>query len=66
LSSSLDQEDPRVAATAVVGIAKLILSGMVTDEEVRSFLLFIDRERSPTSVVFETDFESTRAPLLCR
>lgn len=34
LSSSLDQEDPRVAATAVVGIAKLILSGMVTDEEV--------------------------------
>jgi condensin complex subunit 3 len=45
LSSSLDQEDPRVAATAVVGIAKLILSGMVTDEEVRSFLFSSYRSR---------------------
>lgn len=34
LGSSLDQEDPQAAATAVVGIAKLMLSGMVTDEEV--------------------------------
>ncbi|GAA5963743.1 hypothetical protein JCM3765_006835 [Sporobolomyces pararoseus] len=41
LSSSLDQEDPRVAATAVVGIAKLILSGMVTDEEILSRLVLL-------------------------
>jgi len=40
LSSSLDQEDPKVAATAVVGIAKLTLSGMVTDEEVSCLPLF--------------------------
>lgn len=33
--SSLEQEEPEVAATAVVGIAKLMLAGMVTDEEVR-------------------------------
>lgn len=36
LGSSLDQEDPTAAATVVVGIAKLLLSGMVTDEEVGS------------------------------
>jgi condensin complex subunit 3 len=32
--SSLEQEEPEVAATAVVGTAKLMLAGMVTDEEV--------------------------------
>jgi hypothetical protein len=37
LTSALDQEDNRSAATAVVGIAKLLLSGMVTDEEVCPF-----------------------------
>lgn len=36
LGSALDQEDPMAAATVVVGIAKLLLSGMVTDEEVLS------------------------------
>ncbi|GAA5901902.1 condensin subunit YCG1 [Sporobolomyces salmoneus] len=41
LSSSLDQEDPRAAATAVVGISKLILSGMVTDEEILSRLVLL-------------------------
>ncbi|GAA5893397.1 hypothetical protein JCM5296_004865 [Sporobolomyces johnsonii] len=41
LSSSLDQEDPHVAATAVVGIAKLMLSGMVTDEEILSRLVLL-------------------------
>jgi condensin complex subunit 3 len=40
LTSALDQEDNRSAATAVVGIAKLLLSGMVTDEEARSPLPF--------------------------
>lgn len=34
LLSSLEHEEPATAATAVVGIAKLMLSDMVTDEEV--------------------------------
>ncbi|BGP37334.1 chromosome condensation complex Condensin, subunit G [Rhodotorula kratochvilovae] len=41
LGSSLDQEDPRAAATAVVGIAKLMLAGMVTDEEILSRLVLL-------------------------
>lgn len=34
LMSSLEQEEADAVATSVVGIAKLVLSGMVTDEEV--------------------------------
>jgi condensin complex subunit 3 len=41
LLNSLEQEEPDVAATAVVGIAKLILAGMVTNEEVRYFDLLL-------------------------
>ncbi|GAA5841466.1 hypothetical protein JCM9279_000662 [Rhodotorula babjevae] len=41
LGSSLDQEDPRAAATAVVGIAKLMLAGMITDEEILSRLVLL-------------------------
>ncbi|GAA5984097.1 hypothetical protein JCM11641_000312 [Rhodosporidiobolus odoratus] len=41
LTSSLDQEDNRAAATAVVGIAKLLLSGMVTDEEILNRLILL-------------------------
>ncbi|POY70728.1 hypothetical protein BMF94_6138 [Rhodotorula taiwanensis] len=41
LGSSLDQEDPTAAATVVVGIAKLLLSGMVTDEEILSRLVLL-------------------------
>ncbi|GAA5998124.1 condensin subunit YCG1 [Rhodotorula paludigena] len=41
LGSSLDQEDPQAAATAVVGIAKLMLSGMVTDEEILARLVLL-------------------------
>ncbi|BGP22271.1 condensin complex subunit 3 [Rhodotorula toruloides] len=41
LGSSLDQEDPKAAATAVVGIAKLMLSGMVTDEEILARLALL-------------------------
>ncbi|BGP19048.1 hypothetical protein JCM10213_009242 [Rhodosporidiobolus nylandii] len=41
LTSSLDQEDNRAAATAVVGIAKLLLSGMVTDEEILNRLVLL-------------------------
>ncbi|BGO88973.1 hypothetical protein NBRC10512_005103 [Rhodotorula toruloides] len=41
LGSSLDQEDPKAAATAVVGIAKLMLSGMVTDEEILARLVLL-------------------------
>mgnify|MGYP001608376808 FL=1 len=35
LLNSLEQEEPEAVATAVVGIAKLMLSGVLTDEEVR-------------------------------
>ena len=35
LLDTLAAEEPGVAATAVVGVAKLMLSGMVTDEDVR-------------------------------
>ncbi|GAA5884953.1 hypothetical protein JCM6882_007168 [Rhodosporidiobolus microsporus] len=41
LTSALDQEDNRAAATAVVGIAKLLLSGMVTDEEILNRLVLL-------------------------
>ncbi|GAA5979389.1 hypothetical protein JCM10908_002905 [Rhodotorula pacifica] len=41
LGSALDQEDPTAAATVVVGIAKLLLSGMVTDEEILGRLVLL-------------------------
>ena len=34
LVNSLNQEEPEVLATAIVGISKLMLSGMITDEDV--------------------------------
>lgn len=36
LLDTLEQEDPDAGATAVVGISKLMLSGLITDEEVRA------------------------------
>ncbi|GAA5857357.1 hypothetical protein JCM8547_002238 [Rhodosporidiobolus lusitaniae] len=41
LTSALDQEDNRSAATAVVGISKLLLSGMITDEEILNRLVLL-------------------------
>ncbi|GAA6000576.1 hypothetical protein JCM10207_004558 [Rhodosporidiobolus poonsookiae] len=41
LTSALDQEDNRASATAVVGIAKLLLSGMITDEEIINRLVLL-------------------------
>lgn len=46
LLDTLEQEDPDAGATAVVGISKLMLSGLITDEEVRlpsPFLPFLLR-----------------------
>ncbi|KAL8290386.1 hypothetical protein RQP46_002644 [Phenoliferia psychrophenolica] len=39
LVNSLNQEEPEVLATAIVGISKLMLSGMITDEEVLKHLV---------------------------
>lgn len=39
LLDTLEQDDPDAGATAVVGISKLMLSGLITDEEVRSSFL---------------------------
>lgn len=41
LLDTLAAEEPGVAATAVVGVAKLMLSGMVTDEDVRRIPLYL-------------------------
>ncbi|KAK4056299.1 chromosome condensation complex Condensin, subunit G [Microbotryomycetes sp. JL221] len=41
LMSSLEQEQPEAVATAVVGTAKLILSGAVSDEEILSRLALL-------------------------
>jgi len=69
LGSSLDQEDPRAAATAVVGIAKLMLAGMITDEEVRRSSLSLS---NPSSLGADADAQcpadpvAPRAPVLRR
>jgi condensin complex subunit 3 len=63
--SSLEQEEPEVAATAVVGIAKLMLAGMVTDEEVSLTYSIASkkhaRSRFPCSLA---DPQPSCAPLL--
>lgn len=43
LLNSLEQEEADVSATAVVGITKLMLAGMVTDHEVRCFRFSLHR-----------------------
>ncbi|KAK4702820.1 condensin complex subunit 3, partial [Phenoliferia sp. Uapishka_3] len=39
LINSLNQEEPDVLATTIVGVSKLMLSGMITDEEVLKHLV---------------------------
>lgn len=63
--SSLEQEEPEVAATAVVGIAKLMLAGMVTDEEVRPSIAPRCYPVALNSATSCADFEPPRTAVLC-
>jgi hypothetical protein len=47
LLDMLEQEDADAGAAAVVGLAKLMLSGMITDEEVRSPPLRVRSSQTP-------------------